>query len=103
MGPPRRDALEMLLVEIARPPDDFGRMPCEIHHVLAGATAGFHDVAGFAVKEWQQYGADRLMVAMKGRRVEAAIRLDRPPVLAEFDNIFSHASRSPEIAAIQFA
>jgi hypothetical protein len=30
------------------------------------------------------------MVAVKRRRVEAAVRLDRPAILAEFDGMLSH-------------
>jgi len=37
-----------------------------------------------------QYLPDRLMVAVECRSVEAAVRLDRAAILAEFDDIFSH-------------
>src|SRR6476659_9829289 len=70
MRPPCRDAFEMLLVEVARPPRDFGNMPREIDHMLAGAAAGLKHVAGFPLKKWLQHRADRLMVAVERRRVE---------------------------------
>ena len=59
-------------------------------HMLAGAAAGLDHVAGFAGKKLLQYRPDRLMVAVKRRRVETAVRLDRPAVLAEFHDKFSH-------------
>jgi hypothetical protein len=34
--------------------------------------------------------ADRLMIAVDRRRVAPAVRLDRPAILAEFHDIFSH-------------
>ena len=67
-------------------------MAREIDHVLAGAAAGFDHVAGFAGEEWLQHRPDRLMVAVKGRRVEPAVGFDRPAVLAEFHDIFRHVS-----------
>src|SRR5580692_4092855 len=90
MRPPRGNAFQVLRVEITRPPGDVGGMAGEIDHMLAGAAAGLDHVTGFAGEELQQYGADRLMVAMKRRRVETAVRFDRPPVLAEFHDIFRH-------------
>src|SRR5437879_73684 len=90
MRPPRRDAFEMLLVEITRPPGDFGTAAGEIDHMLAGAAAGLQDVAGFTGEEWLQHRPDRLMVAVERRRVKATVGLDRPAVLAEFHDIFSH-------------
>src|ERR1700722_9172605 len=90
IGPPRGDALEMLLIQIARPPGDLGRSPREIDHMLAGTAAGLHDVTGFSGKEAFQYRPDRPMVAVICRRVETAVWLDPPAVLAEFLDIFNH-------------
>src|SRR6267378_5492756 len=90
MRPPGIDALQMLRVEIAGPPDDFGGAAGEIDHVLAGAAAGLDHIAGFSGKEWLQHRPDRAMIAVKRRCIEAAVRFDRPAVLAEFDDIVSH-------------
>ena len=85
MGTPRLDALQMRFIEIARPPGDAGRMTGEIvHDVLAGAAAGFQHVAGLAVEELFQHSPDRRMVAVEGRGIEPAVRLDGPAVLARF-------------------
>ena len=65
-------------------------MAGEIDHMLAGAAAGLDDVTGFPGKEALQHRPDRLMVAVKRRRVETAVGFDRPAVLAEFHDIFSH-------------
>ena len=81
MRPPRRDALEVLLVEIARPPGNFRNMAGEIDHVLAGAAARLHYVAGFPGKELLQHRTDRAMIAVKCRRVETTVGLDRPAIL----------------------
>src|SRR2546423_4634733 len=80
----------MLLVEIARPPGDFRTMAGELGYMLAGAAAGFQHVAGFSGKELLQHRPDRLMVAVKRRRVEPTAGFDRPSILAEFHDIFSH-------------
>src|ERR1700716_202790 len=80
----------MLLVEVARPPGDFGPGAGEIDYMLAGAAAGFDHVTGFAGKEWLQHRPDCPMVAVKRRRIEATVRRDRPAILAEFHDIFSH-------------
>src|SRR5271168_2199075 len=90
MRAPRRNALQMLFVEIARPPDDVGRRSGEGDDMLAGAAAGFQHVAGPSGEEFLQHRPDRLVVAMERGRVEAAIRLDPPSVLAEFNDIFRH-------------
>jgi hypothetical protein len=37
---------------------------------------------------------------MKGRRIEPAVGLGRPPILAEFHDIFSHVSPSLKVATI---
>ena len=92
----------MLFVEIARPPDDIGRVAGEIDHMLAGAAAGFDDVAGFAREKSLQYRPDGLMIAVKRRRVETAVGLDRPAVLAEFHDIFSHNTLPDRWAALAY-
>ena len=55
----------MLLVQIARPPGDVGRAPCEIDHMLAGAAAGLHDVTGFAGQK--AFGAGSVTVHPSAR------------------------------------
>ena len=90
MRAPRFDALDVPLVEIARPPDDAGRMRCEMHDMLASAAAGLDDVTGFAAEEFLQHRPDRRMVAVECRGIEPAVRLDRPAILAEFHHIFGH-------------
>src|SRR5437879_3098129 len=80
----------MLLVEVARPPGDLRTAAGEIDHMLAGAAAGFDHVTGFAGEEWLQHRPDRLMVAVKRRRIETTVWRDRPTVLSEFHDIFSH-------------
>ena len=82
--------LQMVLVEIARPPDDTGRVPCKMHDVLAGAAADLDHVAGFAGEELLQHRPDRLMVAMERRRIEPAVGLDPPAILAELHYKFRH-------------
>ena len=62
-----------------------------MHDVLAGAAAGLQHVAGFAGEELLQHRPDRLVVAMERGRIEPAVRLDRPAILAEFDDIFRHS------------
>ena len=79
-----------------------GNMAGEIDHMLAGAAAGLDHVAGFAGKERLQAPPDRLMVAVKRRRVETAIGLDRPAVLAEFHHIFRHEALPDSLAAEAF-
>ncbi len=90
MGAPRRDAFQMLLVEIARPPGDVRGFPGEGDDMLAGAAAGLQDVTGPAGEGFLQDRPDRLVVAVERRRIEPAVRLDRPAILAEFDDIFRH-------------
>src|SRR5882757_7057715 len=84
----------MRFVEIARPPDDARKVPREIDHMLAGAAAGLDHVAGFAGAIPMQYRADGLMIAMKRRRIQAPVRLDRPAILAELHHKFSHSART---------
>ena len=90
MRPPGGDALEMLGVEIARPPNDVRHVTGEIDHMLAGTAAGLDHLAGFTGKLPLQQVADRLMVAVERGRVEAAVGFDRPAILAEFHDIFRH-------------
>jgi hypothetical protein len=94
MGPPRLDALQMLFVQIAWPPRDGRKVTSEIDHVLAGAAAGLDCIAGFASDESPQHGADRLVIAVKGRRVKPAVGFGTTTVLSEFDDIVDHGSAS---------
>src|ERR1700716_4700417 len=70
-------------------------MTGEIDHVLAGAAAGLKHRAGFPRKARLQHVSDRLMIAVERRRVETAVGFDRPSVLAEFHDIFSHQTLLP--------
>ena len=97
---PCRDAFEMRLVEIARPPDDVRRVTGEIDDMLPSAATGLHHVAGLAPQEFLQHRPDRCMVAMECGCVEAAVCLDRPAILAEFDDIFSHGF-PPDLSAAE--
>src|SRR5690242_452198 len=92
MGTPSLNAPKMLLIEVARPPGDFRQMAREIDHVLPGAAADFDNVTFVRRQVSLQHASDSQMVAVVRRRVETAIGLDRPPVLAEFDDIFSHSA-----------
>ncbi len=65
-------------------------MPGEIHHMLAGAAAGLDHVAGDISEVALQHRADRLMVAVECRRIEAPVGLDPAAVLAKFHDIFAH-------------
>src|SRR5665213_2122552 len=92
MHAPRRDALEMLRVGIARPPDDVRGLARKVDHVLAGAAAGLQDVAGFAGEELLQFSPDRLMVAVECRGIETAIRLDPLAIFSEFHDKLRHVA-----------
>ncbi len=74
-------------------------MPRKIHHMLAGAAANFNHISGFSSQDALQHGPDRLMIAVKGRRVEAAVRFNRPAVFTELDDIVSH-DILPELQAM---
>ena len=63
--------------------------------MLAGAAAGLQHVAGFAGEELLQHRPDRRMVAVERRRIEPAVGLDRPAILAEFHDIFRHRALLP--------
>jgi len=62
--------------------------------VLAGAAAGLDCIAGFASDESPQHRAERLVIAVKGRRVKPAVGPGTPTVLAEFNDIFNHGRLS---------
>jgi hypothetical protein len=66
-------------------------MAGQIDHMLAGAAAGLDRIAGFPGEESLQHGPDRLMVAVKCRRIEPPIGFGGPAILTEFNDIFSHA------------
>src|ERR1700730_1287724 len=97
MRSPGRNAFQMRLVEIAGPPDDIGAVTGEMDHVLAGTAACLQHVAGLTRQELLQHCPDRRMVAVECRRIEAAVRLDRAAILAEFDDIFSHHTPLPKL------
>ncbi|MGY3032015.1 hypothetical protein ACVIIV_001185 [Bradyrhizobium sp. USDA 4354] len=90
------DALEVALVEVARPPDQVGCVAGEMNHMLAGSTAELHHVAGSTGQMLFQRRPNRFVIAVEGRRVEPAIRLDPSAVPAKFDDIFSQVT-SPKM------
>src|SRR5262245_14075670 len=90
MGAPRGNALEMRIVDIARPPVNPRHPSGECSCVLTGATADLKEIAALRRKKPADRCPDRLMVAMKGRRVEAAIGLRRRSRLAVLDDEFWH-------------
>ena len=96
MHAPGFDALEMALVEIARPPDQAGRVASKMNDMLSCSAAEFHDVAGRSGKMSFERRPDRLVIAMEGRRIEPPIRLDPAAVPAKFDEIFSQVT-SPKM------
>ena len=65
-------------------------MAGKVHYVLAGAAAGLQDVAGSTGEEFFQYRPDRHMVAMERRRIEPAVGLDRPAILAKLNHKLGH-------------
>jgi hypothetical protein len=73
-------------------------MAGQIDHMLAGAAAGLDRIAGFPDEESLEHGPDRLMVAVKCRRIEPPIGFGGPAILTEFNDIFSHA-RLPDCSA----
>jgi hypothetical protein len=90
MRAPRLDALEVVLIEIARPPHDTGGVRRKVDDVLAGTTADLDHVTGFTREEFLQHRPDRFMVAMERRRIEPAIGLDPPAILAKLYDELSH-------------
>ena len=100
MRAPGLDAPDVPLVQVARPPDEIGRVSGEMDHVLAGSTADLDDVAGAIGEISFQRRPERLVIAMKRRRVQPAIRLDPAAVPAKFDDIFSQLT-SPEMNSRQ--
>src|SRR6186713_293420 len=89
MNAPGLDALEVALVEIARPPDQVGRMLREMDHMLAGSAAELDDVPGQAGEMLVQRRPERLVIAMKCGRIEPPIGLHPPAVPAKFNDILS--------------
>ena len=78
-----------------------GKWRAKCDHVLAGAAAGLDHIAGFAGEKLLQNRPDRLMVAVKCRRIETAVGLDRPAILAEFHDKFGHAVLATRPVAIR--
>jgi hypothetical protein len=70
-------------------------MASKIDDMLPGAAAGLNNVTGFPCEVSLQDASDCLVIAVVCRRVETAVGLDRPAVLAEFDDILSHSTYLP--------
>src|SRR5262245_33004984 len=90
MGAPCGNALEVRIVNIARPPVDPRHPSGKCSCVLTGATADLKETAALRQKKPADRRPDRLMVAVKSRRVEAAIGLRRRSRLAVLDDEFWH-------------
>ncbi len=92
VAPPRIDAGEVPVVDVARPPHQRGRAACIDGRVLAGAAADFkHVAAAEPLQERPDRRPDRLVIAMEGGRVEPAVRRRRRgSALAKFDDKFCH-------------
>jgi hypothetical protein len=58
--------------------------------MLARAAARFQHVARHAVEEPSQHRPDRLMVAVKRRRIEPAVGLNLTAIPAKFEPIIRH-------------
>jgi len=69
----------------------------EIDDMLAGAATDLNGVAGLCGEELHQHGADRLTVAVKGRRVEPPVSFARAAILAEFNDILRHVPPSRQL------
>src|SRR3569832_2056188 len=100
MLPPGFDASEVIVVEIARPPRDVRKLPGEFDDVLARPASHLDRIAGFFGQVPRQPALDRLMVAVKGRRIEPPVRLPADAILAELDDKTGHNS-SPEFTSLR--
>jgi hypothetical protein len=70
-------------------------MAGEMDHVLAGSAADLDHVARTPGEVLFKRRPERLVIAVKGRRVEPAVGFDPTAVPAKFDDIFSQL-KSPE-------
>jgi hypothetical protein len=70
-------------------------MAGEMDHVLASSAADLDHVARMPGEVLFKRRPERLVIAVKGRRIKAAVGLDPTAVPAEFDDIFSQL-KSPE-------
>ena len=68
--------------------------------MLPGAAAGLQHVAGRTAEVFFKHSPDRLMIAMERGRVEAAVRLCRLAIPAEFGDRMRH---TPLLLALAFA
>ena len=59
--------------------------------VLARATSDLNRIAGLSGQISSQHVLDRLMVAVKGRRIAAPVGLPAAAILAKLDDIAGHA------------
>src|SRR4051794_32213514 len=100
MRPPRCDALQMLVIEIARPPNDFRQMAREIDRMLASAAADLHHIAEFTGEKTLYPPWDRRVITGVRGRVETAVGLPRSAALAECHKIFSHLNPAASELAI---
>src|SRR5262249_3947413 len=86
MRPPCGDALEMRVVNIARPPV---QVPCatrKFRYMLACSAAQLEYVSGFRQQEGGNSRPDRFMVAVKGWAVQPAVLSGRLVLDDELDH-----------------
>src|SRR5215475_14258101 len=91
MRPPCRDAFQMRVVDIARPPTQMGCATRKFSHMLAGATADLEHIAGLHREEPGDCRPDRFVIAMKSRPVKPAIGGSRPAIFAVLNDEFDHS------------
>jgi hypothetical protein len=66
-------------------------MTGEFDDVLAGAAAGLDRIAGFPGKMAPEQAKDRLMIAVKGRRIEPPVRFATAATFAKFNDIIGQS------------
>src|SRR5882757_4008432 len=89
MSPPRRDAAQVIVVEVGRPPGDAGQAAREGDGVLAGAAADFQYVTCAAAEKRFKHRRNSGVVAMKCSSIEPSV-FRRRTILAELNNKLSH-------------
>lgn len=71
-------------------------MAGEMNHVLAGSTADLDHIARSPGKMLVERGPERLVIAVKRRRVEATVGLDPAAVPSKLNSVSSQLT-SPKI------
>jgi hypothetical protein len=89
-GAPGGDAGQMRFKNVARPPGQLRRAAGEFGDVLAGAAADLKHVARLRTHELAYRLPNGVVVAVKGRAVEPAIRVRQLADISEFNNKSRH-------------